>query len=272
MSKSQKTLKILQTSTEQQAFVQQMNVIDDVFFQKIAEDIDVCEEILQILLQKPELKVIDAQTQRFLRNVGAHSVILDLICQDESGSRINVEMQKSDDDDYVKRVRFNCSNIDTTFTEKGLDYQNLPDIYVVFISKFDLFQEGKTIYHLETSIKETGTTVDDGIHRIFVNCAVDDGSDIAELMRYFKNSTGSNNKFPKLSNRIKYFKESKEGADTMTQIVEDYANRRILERDKETAKSLLQNGVSAELVMKSIPTLSAEFIEKLCLQLAKTEP
>lgn len=57
----------------------------------------------------------------------------------------------------------------------------------------------------------------------------------------------------------------------MTQIVEDYANSRVLERDKETAKSLLQNGVSAELVMKSIPSLSAEFIEKLCLQLTKTE-
>ena len=116
----------------------------------IAEDKAVCEEILRIILQKPKLKVIDAQTQRFLRNIGAHSVILDLLCEDEDGARINVEMQKTDDDDHVKRVRFNSSNIDTTFTEKGLDYKDFPDIYVIFISKFDMFQEGKTIYHLET--------------------------------------------------------------------------------------------------------------------------
>ena len=130
-----------------------------------------------------------------------------------------------------------------------------------------MFQERKTIYHLETIIKETGTSVDDGIHRLFVNCAVNDGSDIAELMQYFKNSTGKNNKFPKLSDRVSFFKESKKGVDAMTQVVEEYANKRVLERDKETAKSLLQNGASVELVRKSIPTLTVEFIEKLSQQL-----
>lgn len=80
-------------------------------------------------------------------------------------------------------------------------------------------------------------------------------------MQYFKNSTGKNSKFPKLSDRVSYFKESKKGADAMTQIVEEYANKKVLERDKETARLFLQNGASVELVKKSIPTLSAEFIE-----------
>lgn len=71
-------------------------------------------------------------------------------------------------------------------------------------------------------------------------------------MQYFKNSTGQNSKFPKLSNQVKYFKESKEGSDVMTQIVEEYARKKVLERDKETAKPLLQNGVPADVVIKSI--------------------
>ena len=147
--KKWKELTILQTSTEQLALIKQLNVIDDVFFHKIAEDKAVCEEILRIILQKPKLKVIDVQTQRFLRNIGAHSVILDLLCEDEDGSQINVEMQKADDDDHVRRVRFNSSNIDTIFTEKGLDYKDFPDIYIIFISKFDVFQEGKLFIMLE---------------------------------------------------------------------------------------------------------------------------
>lgn len=261
----------MQTNIGQQALIQQLNVIDDVFFHKIAEDKAVCEEILRIILQKPMLKVVDAQTQRFLRNIGAHSVILDLLCEDENGSRINVEMQKSDDDDHVKRVRFNSSNIDTIFTEKGLHYRDFPDIYIIFISKFDIFQEKKTIYHTSIVLQETGTVINDGIHRIFVNCAIDDGSDIAELMQYFKNSTGKNNKFPKLSDRINYFKKSKEGADVMAQVVEDYIKKRMSEHDMETAKSFLQNGASVELVKKSIPTLSVEFIEKLSRQFITEE-
>lgn len=68
----------MQTSTERLALIQQMDLMDDVFFQKVVEDETVCEEILRVLLQEPDLKVIEAQTQRFLRNIGAHSAILDL--------------------------------------------------------------------------------------------------------------------------------------------------------------------------------------------------
>lgn len=261
----------MRTSDEQRALVQQMDLMDDVFFQKVTEDEAVCEEILRILLQKPDLRVIEAQTQRFLRNIGAHSVILDLICQDVDGAQINVEIQKSDDDDHVKRARFNISNIDTTFTEKGIDYKDLPDIYVVFITKSDIFKEGETIYHLDMSIKETGTPVSDGVYRIFVNCAIDDGSDIAGLMQYFKNTEGENNKFPKLSKRVKYFKESQEGADSMSDVVEEYFKKRMAEHDKETAKTFLQNGASVELVRKSIPTLSPDIIKRLSEQLMVSE-
>ena len=115
----------LRTDKERRELIRSLNIMDDIFFQKIVEDKEVCEEILQVILQKPRLKVVEAQTQKFLRNIGTHSVILDLICQDEDGSHINVEVQKSDDDDHVKRVRFNISNIDTAFTERGIDCREL---------------------------------------------------------------------------------------------------------------------------------------------------
>lgn len=121
----------MQIYEEQKAFVSKLNVIDDVFFQKMAEDREVTEEMLRIILEKPKLKVIDSKVQRFLRNIGAHSVILDLICEDENHSIINCEVQKEDDDDHQRRVRFNRSNIDTIFVEKGLDYKELPD-YILF--------------------------------------------------------------------------------------------------------------------------------------------
>ena len=81
----------MKTYEEQKSFVAKLNVIDDVFFHKMAEDKEVCEEILRILLSKPNLKVIESQVQRYLRNIGAHSVILDVLCQDENGDYINVD-------------------------------------------------------------------------------------------------------------------------------------------------------------------------------------
>ena len=74
----------MQTYEEQKAFVSKLNIIDDVFFQKIAEDREVVEEMLRIILEKPKLRVIESKVQHFLRNIGAHSVVLDLICEDEN--------------------------------------------------------------------------------------------------------------------------------------------------------------------------------------------
>jgi predicted transposase/invertase (TIGR01784 family) len=224
-----------------------------------------------IILQKPNLKVIKCETQRFLRNIGAHSVVLDLVCEDEDHSIIHVEVQKQDDDDRQKRVRFNVSNIDTVFTEKGIDYDKIPDVYAIFISKFDVFKGNKTIYHINRVIEETGIIVDNGIHEIYVNATVDDKSDISELMQYFKNSVGEHENFKKLCNRVKYFKDSQEGVSNMCQVMEDYARNvaedyaaeKLREKDIQTATNLLKNGVSVNLIANSIPSLAYEDIVEL---------
>ena len=253
----------MQTYEEQKAFVAKLNVIDDVFFQKMTEDPEVAEEILRIILEKPKLKVIDSKVQRFLRNTGAHSVVLDLICEVEDHSIINCEVQKADDDDHQRRVRFNRSNIDTIFVEKGLDYKELPDVYVIFISKFDVFHENRTIYHIDRVIQETGTVVENGTHEIYVNTAVDDKSDIAELMQYFKKSVGKHPKFPKTCNRVDYFKRTQEGAALMCKVVEEYAAEKTKQTEIKMATNLLENGASVDLVAKSAPTLTYEFIAEL---------
>jgi predicted transposase/invertase (TIGR01784 family) len=272
----------MKTYEEQKAFITKLNVIDDIFFQKMAEDIEVCEEILRIILDKPKLKVIKCEVQRFLRNTGAHSVILDLLCEDEDHSLINVEVQKADNDDHQKRVRFNRSNIDTIFTEKGIGYNELPDVYMVFISNFDIFNGNRSIYHVNRVVDEMGIIVDNGTHEIYVNTAVDDKSDVAELMQYFKKSVGEHKNFMKLCNRVKYFKESQKGVSVMCQVVEEYAKsyaeeymknyaeeytKRYIEENekklKTTAINLLKKGVSVDIVAESIPDLSRELIEEL---------
>lgn len=44
---------------------------------------------------------------------------------------------------------------------------------------------GRTIYHAESVISETGEKIDDELHRIFVDTVCDDGTDIADLMSCF---------------------------------------------------------------------------------------
>jgi len=265
----------MRTLNEQMALVQSLNVIDDVFFHKIAEDPEVCEEILRIILEKPKLKVIQCQVQRFLRNNGVHSVILDALCELDDGSHANIEVQKADDDNHQKRVRFNQSNMDTLFTEKGIKYEELPDVYMVFISKFDMFGRGRTIYHIDRVIRETDEIVENGVHEVYVNTAVNDGTEIAELMQFFKKSSGMNKKFEKLCDRVDYFKQEKEGVKIMATLFEQYvAEERAEERAEEqkrgirsTVKMCRKFGQSYEMakasVLEEYPDIAENIVDEI---------
>lgn len=41
-------------------------------------------------------------------------------------------------------------------------------------------KEGKTIYHIDRVLQETGDVADNGFYKIYVNMEIDDNSDIAE--------------------------------------------------------------------------------------------
>lgn len=253
----------MQTYEEQKARIARLNLTDDQFFQKIVQDSEICEEILRILLQMPNLKVISNQIERTIPILTAKSVRLDLICTDSNGNIINVEVQKANDTDHQKRVRHNMVCADTISVEKGLDYSQLPDLYVIYISAFDMFKEQKTIYHTQRIIRESGTFIENGTHEIYVNTKIDDGSDIAQLMQYFKNSNGIHPLFQKLSKQIYYYKETPEGVRQMSNVWEEYADEKVAKRDKETAATLFKSGVPLDIILKAVPSLPTEFIEQL---------
>ena len=215
----------LKTFEEQKALIGQLNLMDDLFFHKVAEDTQACEEILRIILKKPDLQVKRCQPQRFLRNIDAHSVILDVLCTDESGRMFNIEVQKQDNDDHQRRVRFNISNIDTFFMEKGVSYADFPDVCVVYISAFDIFKLNQPMYHVYRVVKGTEKFVENGTHEVYVNAAINDGSIIAELMQYFMHSSGYHENFRAVCKRVNYLKEQNEGVSSMSSVIEQYAQQ-----------------------------------------------
>ena len=70
----------MQTFEQQKEKIARLNLIDDGFFQKVMQNKEVCEEVLRVLLQMPDLKVISNQIERTIPILTAKSVRLDLIC------------------------------------------------------------------------------------------------------------------------------------------------------------------------------------------------
>ena len=254
---------LLLTYDEQKASIARLNLMDNGFFQKVMQDTESCEEMLQILLQMPNLKVLTNQIERNIPNMTGHAVTLDLICEDDNGNIINVEVQKANDTNHQKRVRYNMACMDTLSIDKGKAYHELPDLYVIFISSFDLFKLRQTTYRIRRVIEDTTHYVENGTHELYVNTKVDDGSDIAQLMQYFKNSNGIHPLFPKLSSQIHYYKETPEGVTTMGDVWEEYADKKVAKQAKEMAIALLKKNIMTLAEIAELTKLSVEEVNAL---------
>ena len=67
----------------------------------------------------------------------------------------------------------------------------------MFISKFDIFEGGLPLYHIDKIVRETGQVIEDGLTEICVNTVNYDGSKPARLMKLFtENDAYSNDEFP----------------------------------------------------------------------------
>ena len=96
---------------EKQEKVKDLRPIDDVFFEVLAKNTAVCQEILRVILEDDALIVIQVITQSSERNLYGRSVRLDALCTLGNGTQCNIEVQRSNNDDHIKRARFNASSI-----------------------------------------------------------------------------------------------------------------------------------------------------------------
>lgn len=201
--------------------IKRFRPIDDVFFEKIAEDPEVCEEILQVIIGDKDLKVVEVIPQKSVKNLQGRSVRLDALCIRGDGKLCNIEIERSNNKNHLKRVRYNASCITANIVDPGEKFENVPDIDMVYISEFDLFKLNKVIYHVEPTILEDGKVIDNGLHEVYVNTAVKDDSEVSELMQCFLQTEVDNKKFPKLSERMRFLKNSEEGVSSMRSVSDE---------------------------------------------------
>ena len=79
--------------------IKDLRPIDDVFFEVLAQNKGVCEEILQTIIGDPNLRVLETITQSSEKNLYGRSVRLDALCVLGDNSKCNIEVQRSDIDD-----------------------------------------------------------------------------------------------------------------------------------------------------------------------------
>ena len=166
--------------------VKKLRPIDDVLFHKLAEDKGFCQELLRVILQDENLEVISNSVQVSLKNLRGRSVILDLECVLSDGLHYNIEVQKSDDENHIRRANYNASLMEMQYSEKNKPIGESPMVIVIFITQNDFLHGNKAIYHQDSYID--GKLIDDrdvGRKILYVNAQADDNTELSEYMKQF---------------------------------------------------------------------------------------
>lgn len=213
-------------------------LMDDTFMSKVFEDKACAELLLKIILQK-ELTVKEVTSQYTVKNLQGRSIRLDIFAVDKDNKYYNIEVQNESNEAIPKRARYNSSLIDANITDIGGKYDELPENYVIFITRHDVLKGGKPIYTIEITIKELGNIdFGDESHIIYVNGECQDETEIGKLMHDFFCQNAEDMNYEVLAERVSYFKNETGGVDTMCQISEEIRRDAAEEAKRESAMEI----------------------------------
>ena len=251
-------------------YIKKLNPIDDIIFRKMAENKEFCEEILRVFLQDSYLKVLNNKSQYAITNIDRRSVILDAYCELRDGKRVNIEVQNADNVNHQKRVRYYSSVLTTSLMKKGENFDNVPEVCMIYICNFDVFRENKSLYLIKRVIDGSNTVVDNGLKEIYISANINDGSALSELMEVFTKDDCYSDNFPitsKMKYDFKYVKEGNKMTDAMKEIYEIFEEESkevwIKEGRKEGRKEGIKEGaINILLTLVKDGIISIEEAEK----------
>ena len=191
---------------------------------------------------------------------------MDILAKDSTGRHYNVAVQQKSEGAHIRRARFNSSMMDSRMLKAGQEFSELQDSYMVFIIRTDILGHGIPIYTINRYFEEIDDIFDDGSHIVYVNGNYRGDDTVGRLMHDFGCKEAKDMYYPELAKGVKHFKEEG-GRERMCEAVEKYADRKMLDKQIELIKNLMDSMKwSAEQAMTAMKVSDADramLLEKL---------
>lgn len=200
-------------------------LMDDEFMSKVFDSETAATElILRIILEDENISVQDVTAQYEIKNLQGRSIRLDIKAVDENGRIFDVEIQRADKGAVAERARFNSSIIDANQLKRKQTYTDLKENFVIFFTENDVLDGNLPIYHVERVIQETGNLFNDGEHIIYVNGSYRADTPLGKLVHDFNCTEAKDMYYKELAERVRYFKETEKGVESMCRTMEIMRN------------------------------------------------
>lgn len=250
------TVKEIQDTKTVEQIIDDMDLFDDDLMSMVFDgNIPATELLLKIILKQDDIIVISVVSQRELQNpiVGGRDIRLDILAKDSQGKYYDIEVQKKPEGAHVRRARFNSSMMDVRMLKAGQKFSELRDSYMVFITETDIFGHGIPIYTANRYFEEIDDCFNDGSHIVYVNGSYKGEDAIGKLMHDFGCKESKDIYYPELAKGVKHFKEEEGGRRIMCEAVEKYADRKMLDKQLEMVRNLMDSmKLTAEQAMTAL--------------------
>ncbi|MCD8249409.1 MAG: PD-(D/E)XK nuclease family transposase [Lachnospiraceae bacterium] len=217
-------------------------------------NLEATEQVLNVLLERTDLKVTEVVGQRELKNPNGRSIRLDIHAMDSEHKSYDVEIQRASRGATAQRARFHSSMLDSRLLKVSEEFSALAESYVIFITEKDVLGKGLPMYHVNQYIEEMDELFGDGSHILYVNGEYENSDPVGKLMHDFRCTDAENMNYEQLATRVRYFKESERGREHMCKIFEDVAKEAVQadrqERNRISIQEMLNDGMVIEKIAK----------------------
>ena len=249
--------------------IKNFTLMSDIFMRNVFKKRECLEYVLQVIMEKQDLYVIDQVIQKDYKNLQGRSAVMDCVARDSAGKQFDVEIQQDNEGASPKRARYHSGLMDMNTLNPGQDFEELPESYVIFITRDDILGYGLPIYHIDRQIKELEEAFQDEAHIIYVNSRKQDDTELGKLMHDLHCKKADEMHSPILAKRVYELKETQKGVELMchemekiySEGMESGEKRGELKAKKETILSLAEMGIPVNKIAKAV-NLSEKDVQK----------
>lgn len=194
---------------------EELTYSDSFMFAATMEDEEICREVLERALGIPIRQVKTRSEATVFVNPDYRSIRLDVLAEENNGSKFDVEMQTTDKHNLPKRSRAYQGQMDMVSLKPGSDFNELPKSFIIFICTYDPFGQKRYRYTFTPRCHETGSELDDDTCRIFLSTEGENDREVppelVAFLKYVKDSSYANENttdtlIRKIDTKIKAFK------------------------------------------------------------------
>lgn len=167
---------------------EELNFTDDFMFCKILyTNPKLCKQLLSLILGKEVKKIEYLNNQEGIDITSdGKGVRLDVYLEGDN-KVYDIEMQTTNASNLPKRTRYYQGMIDLNLIEKGADYNELKETFIIFVCLHDPFKSNKCVYTFENRcIEIPDLCLKDESTKIFLN-ASGNKEGLSEELRQFLN-------------------------------------------------------------------------------------